>query len=211
MGGSRVYDHPTNETLIAYQRYAQKAIADWRKIRSPSRFLRRFADALPPRARVLDYGCGIGLELAWLRARGFLVEGLDGTPAFLREARRHNPGVRFTCARFETAALPAGRHNGLWCQAALIHVPPEELRRQLVKLRQGLTRGGLLGMTLAWGQARGLTQYDWIPGRYLAAYSKSEAAAFFAGWTIRHLAVTAHDGRHGRWIELLASPKPAPA
>lgn len=203
MGGIRVYDHPT---LAAYARHAEAAIADWRGIRSPSKFLRRFAAALPPRARVLDYGCGIGLELAWLRRHGCRVEGLDGTPAFVREARRRNPGVRVIEARFEQAELPAGRYNGVWCQAALIHVTPDELRRQLTRLAASLAPGGRLGLTLAWGRARGLTQHDWIPGRYLAAYSKTEAETLFDGWMIRHLAVTSHDGRQGRWIEILAEP-----
>ncbi len=202
MSEVRVYDHPT---LAAYARHADAAIADWRGIRHPSKFLRRFAAALPPRARVLDYGCGIGLELAWLRRQGCRVEGVDGTPAFVKEARRRNPGVPIHEARFETWPVPAGRYDGIWCQAALIHVPPEELRQQFVKLRHGLRPGGLVGVTLAWGRARGHTQHDWIPGRYLAAYSKAEAAALFRDWTVRELAVTSHDGRHGRWIHLLAS------
>ena len=205
-----VYTHPT---LAAYARHAAAAITDWRRIKSPSRFLRWFAAALPPRARVLDYGCGIGLELAWLGRQGFRVEGVDGTPAFVMEARRRNPGVPVHEARFETWPMPAGRptgtssgrYDGIWCQAALIHVPPEELRRQLTKLRQGLMPGGVAGLTLAWGRARGHTRYDWIPGRYLAAYSKAEAAALFRGWTVRELRVTSHDGRQGRWIHILAS------
>ena len=63
----------------------------------------------------------------------------------------------------------------------------------------------MLGVTLAWGRARGHLVHDWIPGRYLAAYSKAEAAAFFDDWTVRELAVTSHDGRQGRWIHILAS------
>lgn len=194
-----------SETLAAYARHAAAAIADWRRIRHPSQFLRRFAAALPPRAHLLDYGCGIGLELAWLRRQGFLVEGMDGTPAFVQEARRRNPGVPIHEARFETWPMPAGRYDGIWCQAALIHVPPAELAHQLAKLCQALVPGGLLGLTLAWGRARGPLQHDWIPGRYLAAYSKPEAAALFRDWTVRELTVASHDGRQGRWIHVLAS------
>lgn len=193
------------DTLAAYARHAAVAIADWRRIRRPSQLLRRFAAALPPRARVLDYGCGIGLELAWLRRHGFQVEGVDGTPAFIEEARRRNPGVQLISARFETWPMPAGRYDGIWCQAALIHVPPDELRRQLAKLRRALRPGGWLGLTLAWGRVRGPIPRDWIPGRYLAAYSKPEVAALVNDWTVRELSVTSHDGRHGRWIQLLAS------
>ena len=199
-----VYDHPT---LAAYQRHAEAAIAEWRRIHSPSQFLRRFAGTLRRGARVLDYGCGIGTDLAWLRRTGFQIEGLDGTPIFIREARRRCPGVPIWLARFEQARLSPARYDGIWCQAALIHVTPEELRRQLGKLRVALKPGGWLGLTLAWGRAKGLTDHDWIPGRYVAGYSKAEAAAFVEqeSWDIHHLAVVSHDGRQGRWIHLLAS------
>lgn len=199
-----VYDHPT---LAAYRRHAEAAIADWRRIRAPSKLLRQFARTLPRSARVLDYGCGIGTDLAWLRRAGFRVEGLDGTPDFVREARQRVPNAPIRLARFEQAALPEARYNGIWCQAALIHVTPDELRRQLDKLRAALTPGGVLGLTLAWGRLKGPTVHDWIPGRYVAGYSRAEAAAFFGGWDIRRFAVVAHDGRQGRWIHLLASPR----
>jgi SAM-dependent methyltransferase len=55
--------------------------------------LRRFVELLPRGARVLDYGCGIGRELAWMRQQGLVVEGLDGTPEFVHAARRQCPGI----------------------------------------------------------------------------------------------------------------------
>jgi SAM-dependent methyltransferase len=165
--------------------------------------LRRFAQRLPPHARVLDYGCGIGTDLAWLAHQGCRVEGLDGTRVFAREARRRCPAAIIRQERFETAALAPAAYDGIWCCAALIHVPPQELRRQLAKLRHALQPGGRLGLTLAWGRARAFTQRDWIPGRYLAAYSKSEARAFLRGWRVEEIRVISGGGRRGRWIQML--------
>ena len=203
MSNVSVYDDPT---LAAYRRHAEIAIANWRRFRRPSTWLRRFVQSLPRGARVLDYGCGIGTDLAWMRRQGLRVEGLDGTPAFVREARRRCPGVRITCARFATAPLRPAHYDGIWCNASLIHLPPERLPGQIRRLRAALKPGGLLGVTLAWGGAKGLTRHDWIAGRYLAAYVKAEALAFFRDWTVQACRVVAHDGRQGRWIQLLATP-----
>ncbi len=200
-----VYDDPT---LAAYRRHAAAAIANWRRFRRPSKFLQRFARQLPRGARVLDYGCGIGMDLAWLRRQGLRVEGLDGTKAFVREARRRNPGARITCARFETASLPAARYDGIWCNASLIHLRPERLPAQLQKLRVALAPHGIVGITLAWGRHKGLIARDWIPGRYLAGYRKAEALAFFKDCTVQECRVVAHDGRTGRWLQILVQYLP---
>lgn len=193
-------------TIAAYRVHAEKAAGNWgRKKWKPSKFLRRFAAALPAGGRVLDYGCGTGVEMAWLKEQGFQVEGIDGTLEFVLEARARCPGAQVVHGRFETARLEAGRYDGIWCNAALIHVPPLEAVRQLEKLKAALRPGGLLGLTLAWGRIRGFLRRDWIPGRYLAAYSKLEAGELMKGWKVRWSGVVARDGRAGRWIQFLAS------
>lgn len=192
-------------TIAAYRVHAEKAIRDWGRRRKPSRFLKQFAAALPAGGCVLDYGCGTGEEMAWLRAQGFRVEGVDGTLEFLLAARRRCPGARILHARFETVSLPRNRYDGIWCNAALIHVPPPELARQLEKLKSALRPGGLLGLTLAWGRGKRFLRRDWIPGRYFAATTKPEAAALLRGWETRRLKIVSGDGRNGRWMQILAS------
>ena len=192
-------------TIAAYRVHARKAARNWGRRRGPSRFLRRFAAALPAGGRVLDYGCGTGQEMAWLRSRGFQVEGVDGTLEFVLAARRRCAGARVLHARFETVPLPPGRYDGIWCNAALIHVPPPEMARQMEKLKRALKAGGLLGLTLAWGRSKRFLRRDWIPGRYFAAYSKAEVAALLRGWEVRSLKTAAGDGRRGRWIQFLGS------
>ena len=200
-----------DRTIAAYRVHAGKASRNWaRSGRRPSLFLRRFASELAAAhqrrgASILDYGCGTGVEAAWLRSRGFHVEGVDGTLEFVLEARRRCPGARIQHARFEGVPLPQQAYDAVWCNAALIHVPPEELRRQLEKLKQSVKSGGLLGLTLAWGRAKRFFPKDWIPGRYLAAYSKREAEALLRGWKLKSAAVASGDGRSGRWIQILAS------
>jgi SAM-dependent methyltransferase len=155
---------------------------------------------------VLDYGCGIGTDMAWMRRQGFSVEGLDGNPIFVKEARRRMPGVLVRCERFESARLAPRRYVGIWCNAALMHVPPQVLARQLKKLRRALAPFGWLGLTMAWGTRQGFVENDWIPGRYIAGYIKPQALQLFRDWRVRELRVTARDKRRGRWIQVLVSP-----
>ncbi len=199
------YKAYAERTIAAYRWKAGEAIENWGKFKRPSRLLARFAKGLPKGASVLDYGCGIGADMAWLQAQGFRVEGLDGVLEFVEETRRRCPGARVAHARFERIELPKRKFNGIWSNAALIHVPEEELQRQLNKLKGALKLGGLAGITLAWGSAKGFLEGDcWIPGRFVVGYSKNKAAWFFRDWDMKELNVTSNNVRKGRWIEILA-------
>lgn len=56
----------------------------------------RLLDALvPPRARILDAGCGTGRVGAALAARGHEVVGVDADPALVEAARADHPGPRW--------------------------------------------------------------------------------------------------------------------
>ncbi len=208
--GEPIQEQYARSTVAAYEQYAPPAIANWSRHRRPSRFLQEFARCLPSGARILDYGCGIGTDLAWMRRQGFTVEGIDGTEHFVREARRRCSGARIRLATFESVRLPRSSFDGVWCQASLLHVPPHVLQQQLHKLRSAMRPLGWLGISLAWGRTHTVTKGDWIPGRYIWAYSKTQAAGFFAGWSVQQLRVVSHDGRQGRWIHILARPSVEP-
>ncbi|MCM8794925.1 MAG: class I SAM-dependent methyltransferase [Candidatus Omnitrophica bacterium] len=198
------YKAYAEKTIAAYRWKAGEAIENWSKFKRPSRFLKRFAACLPTRGSILDYGCGIGGDMAWLISQGFRAEGIDGVLEFVEEARKRCPGARVAHARFERIDLPAAAYHGIWANASLIHVPADELERQLKKLKKALKPDGVLGMTLAWGSVKGFLEDDWIPGRFVTGYSKEKAAWFLRGWDLRSVEVKANSVRKGRWIEILA-------
>lgn len=199
-----------DETLVAYRYHAAAAIENWSAPgRRPARFLKTFAAALPAGGRVLDYGCGIGKDLAWMRRRGLAPEGVDGTPDFVAEARRRNPGARIVSSRFDALRLPVGAYDGVWANAVLMHFSPRRLMEELLNLRRAMKVGGVLGATFAWGRVKGRVERDWIPGRYIACYRKGELARFFRkGWEVLSLWTVSGDGRRGRWLQVLARKKP---
>ena len=74
--------------------------------------------ALPPGARVLEIGCGSGLDTAWLAARGSRVIAADPSAVMLERARarvaddRTGRAVRFVCCGLDAL----DRHLGPSCR-----------------------------------------------------------------------------------------------
>ena len=110
------------------------------------------ASRLPPRARVLDVGCGSGLLARRLVEAGFDVVGVDASPAMIDLARTQAPG-----ARLEVLALPTGRPpdapGGLPSADAVSIVlndldGTEAITAALGELAVALRPGGLLALDL---------------------------------------------------------------
>jgi SAM-dependent methyltransferase len=116
--------------------------------------------ALPPDGWLLDAGCGTGRDMAWFEAQGVSVIGADRSPAMLTEARSrvHGPLVRM-----DLQALALGREQacGVWCNAALLHLPPHLLPAALGELRRVGVPGGVVAITLQLGVGAG-----WETGRF---------------------------------------------
>jgi SAM-dependent methyltransferase len=98
-------------------------------------------------ARVLDVGCGFGLEtlrLARLVAPGGSVAGCDLSSDFLAEARRRASAamvdITFQQAHAEALPYPDQSLGIVWSERLLIYVP--EVMRAVSEMRRVLRAGG---------------------------------------------------------------------
>jgi len=128
---------------------------------------------------ILDLGCGPGRDLVTFRELGHVAVGLDGAEEFVRMARVH-AGCEVLHQDFLALDLPAERFDGIFANAALFHVPSQELPRVLGQLRASLTpRGVLFG-----SNPHGPNQEGWSGDRYccyldLAEWRRHMTAAGF--------------------------------
>ena len=129
---------------------------------------------VPAPARILDLGCGPGRDLEDFRSRGHEAIGLDGCEAFARMARAHS-GCEVWVQDFLEMRLPAGHFDGVFANAALFHVPGQELPRVLEEVRRTLRVGGVLFAS----NPRGSNQEGWQGARY-GAYHDLETWRDFA-------------------------------
>lgn len=104
------------------------------------RHLDPFLDRLPPKALVLELGCGAGRDAAQMIARGFRVDATDATPAMVALANMRL-GVRARLLTF--AQLDAcDTYDAVWAHACLIHVPRAEFTTVVARVCRSLKRGG---------------------------------------------------------------------
>jgi SAM-dependent methyltransferase len=102
----------------------------------------RYVMGAPP-FRILDFGCGPGRDLKALADLGHAAIGLEGASRFAAMARAHS-GCEVWQQDFLKLNLPATHFDGVFANAALLHVPSQELPRALLELRACLKPGGVL-------------------------------------------------------------------
>ena len=151
--------HSPDPTIQYYNRnaaaFVQRTVGA-----SMSEPLDAFASMLPPRARVLDWGCGSGRDSLALRALGFEVTSVDASPAMAEEALAATGTVvrveQFADLREEAA------YDGIWACSSLLHVRPDALPDVLRRAHTALVPGGVLYCSFKYGSFAGERDGRWF-------------------------------------------------
>jgi len=122
--------------------------------------LLRHIEGDPPYT-ILDFGCGPGRDLRTLSALGQTAIGLEGSGRFVAMARADS-GCEVWQQDFLRLDLPRARFDGVFANAALFHVPRQELPRVLLQLHATLKPRGVLFSS----NPRGNNEEGWSSGRY---------------------------------------------
>ena len=149
-----------------------------------------FLAALPQGARILELGCGNGMDAEHMLARGFDVDATDGTPELVAEAQKR-VGERARVLRFEKLDAVA-EYEGVWACASLLHVEAATLPHILKRIHRALRPGGVFVASYKGGTGEGRDTM----GRYYNYPSAEtlDAAYRQAGWTDLKLETTMGGG-----------------
>jgi SAM-dependent methyltransferase len=110
---------------------------------------------------ILDFGCGPGRDLKVFADRGHLAVGLEGAACFAAMARIHS-GCEVWQQDFLKLDLPDDHFDGVFANAALFHIPSQELPRALLELHATLKPRGVLFTS----NPHGRNDEGWNRGRY---------------------------------------------
>ena len=122
--------------------------------------LLQYIESAPP-FTILDLGCGPGRDLKVFTDLGHIAVGLEGTGRFAEMARAES-GCEVWQQDFLKLELPQGRFDGVFANAALFHVPSQELPRVLRELHATLKPGGVLFSS----NPHGHNEEGWSSGRF---------------------------------------------
>lgn len=122
--------------------------------------LLRYIEGKPP-FTILDFGCGPGRDLKTITELGHLAIGLEGSTRLAEMARAYS-GCKVWEQDFLKLDLPSRRFDGAFANAALFHVPSQELPRVLSELGATLKPRGVLFSS----NPRGKNEEGWQGKRY---------------------------------------------
>jgi SAM-dependent methyltransferase len=116
--------------------------------------------------RILDFGCGPGRDLKVFRELGHEAIGLEGAERFVELAREYS-GCEVWQQDFLRLQLPPEHFDGIFANAALFHVPSQELPRVLRELWATLKQNGVFFSS----NPRGENEEGWNGQRYGVYYN----------------------------------------
>jgi len=147
-----------------------------REITSRQARLTAFLALLPPRASILELGCGAGSDTADMLARGFDVRATDGSPEMAAVASKRLGRTVETLLFHELDEVEA--YDGVWANACLLHVPRDELAGILRLIWRAMKPAGAFFASYKTGDGDGrdaLNRYynypspDWLRTTYAEA------------------------------------------
>ena len=173
MTGSRPRDARTRLVADGYDRMADRYGLWAAGIEGDprDRMIARLLAALPPRARVLDLGCGSGVPSTKVLADRFEVVGVDFSTAQIEKARVNVPTARFIVGDLTEVEFPDGSFDAVTAFYSLNHVPREDHAPLLADVARWLVPGGL----------------------FLAAFGLSDEANWTGDWLGVPMYFSSHD------------------
>jgi ubiquinone/menaquinone biosynthesis C-methylase UbiE len=154
---------------------------------------------------ILDIGCGHGRDTAWLERFDGRVIGLDLSFQMLKRAQQITRG-RLAEMNMKKLGIRDSCADGIWCNAALLHLPKVQAPLALAEFRRILHSGGMLIVTVQQGIYEGVRygkNNAWT--RHFSEYQPDEIRALLAA---NHFSVsdqlTNPGGGSGTWLQTVA-------
>lgn len=101
-----------------------------------------FEEHLPPRARIMDLGCGSGRDTKHFLLKGYTVTAVDVSEKMCEIASMYT-GITVENIRIEEISSQ-DEFDGIWANASLLHIPKMSMREALQKCITALKQNGIL-------------------------------------------------------------------
>lgn len=113
--------------------------------------LDEFIKLVNPPAKVLDLGCGVGLDTKYL-AEHYSVTGIEISKRFVQIAQFENPNVDIVLADIVKHDLGKNSYKGIWARDVLHHIEEKNLDIVFKKIADALVEHGVLYVIVREGE-----------------------------------------------------------
>lgn len=140
------------DTIDYYNQYASKIFEDTAEL-DMEKQRQRFLKYLEEGDTILDLGCGSGRDSLAFYDLGYDVTPLDASEEMCKLAEIHT-GLEVLQMKYEDMEFDEA-FDGIWGNAALIHVPEKELGDILERIIDALCQKGILFLSFREGEQEG--------------------------------------------------------
>ena len=119
----------------------------------PSDHIDDFLRLIPTEGKVLDAGCGPGVDSAYMSAKGFRVIGVDLSSQMLELAREKSPNTVFQLADVRKVSFEDETFDGVLASYSLIHLPKKDVPETVDNFFRMLKPGGAICIGIQEGKS----------------------------------------------------------
>ena len=152
-----------------------KDYSDYFKI--PHEFIeeerQQFIDRLPPGSKILDCGCGPGIDTERFSRLGYKVTAIDVSDRFVEFTKKRVPSAEVQKMDMRHLEFAEGSFDGVWSSFSLLHIRERDTERTLSAFKSVLRGRGLFFAGLHRGP-----NTDWVK----RPISGMERATYLQEW-----------------------------
>ena len=105
---------------------------------------RQFVERLPAGSKVLDCGCGPGMDTERFSELGYDITSIDLSDSFVELTKKRVPCARVLKMDMRYLEFPAASFDGVWSSFSLLHIRARDIEQTLSGFRTVLRPHGLL-------------------------------------------------------------------
>ena len=183
-----------------YNRLAPKwSQADWGR-----EGLRKFIK-LVGKGKVLDLGCGSGIQSKTLSEAGLEVTGIDFAETMIEEAKKKVPNAEFLMMDILNLDFPLEHFDGVYARASLLHIPKNKIRQVLNSLHKIIKRNGIMYVALKEGEGeRDVYDEGFGVSRFFAFYKENEFKKLLEKANFQIIEIMYAQTERNRWLQFFA-------
>ena len=143
------------DALDYYKKYAAMIFEETVEETGAEEMREEFLSHLDEGDAILDLGCGSGRDSLEFYERGYDVTPLDGSEEMCRLAEVHTD-LDVLCMTYEEMEFDDA-FEGVWAKEAFIHLPKDEVRDVLLKVKEALKKHGIFYTSVCEGEFEGFS------------------------------------------------------
>lgn len=161
--------HGDKKTVDYYNKNARKYFDSTVNINMESLYA-PFIELIPPKARILDAGCGSGRDSLYFIEKGYDVIAVDASEEIVTLAQTLL-GKAVLNMSFQELEY-TDEFDGIWACGSLLHVPKNEIDDVLNRLTRALRKNGIIYASFKYGNKERLQE-----GRVFNDYDEDSMAS----------------------------------